>query len=127
MNKIFKDTLPDPVSVETLRKHFSEVYSLTDSQVEVMLESSSLSVRQALEDVHLLLSDPELEVASLKPFFHGLKGLLLNMGESEWADFARNLEKMAEESQLEDPADVVRILSSGLQSIREYSKEENGS
>ena len=119
--------MPDPVSIETLRKHFRDVYSLTDPQVEIMLESSSRSVRQALDEVHPLLSDPELSVASLKPFFHGLKGLLLNMGESEWAEVARSLENMVEEGQLEDPAGVIRVLSSGLQAVGEYCKEEDGS
>ena len=117
------DKRPNPVNLDRLRSHFREVYALTEPQIEVMLESSSRSVRQALEDVQPLLEE-NVSSKALKPFLHGMKGLLLNIGEVEWADRVREMERMAVENRLEEPQRAIALLETGLEEIRDYSHKE---
>jgi hypothetical protein len=83
---------PEPVTLKNLRRHFKEVYGFNLSQTEIMLESSSKSLLQAFGGVSEALkkTNPQEQLGAV---FHGLKGLFLNMGENEWAAFARDVEE----------------------------------
>lgn len=54
---------------------------------------------------------------------HSLKGLLLNMGQPEWASVARSIEKAAREGEDLDYESAIARLSAGMEAIIEYGEE----
>lgn len=92
--------MPQPLNLMKVRAHFRGEYQLSDEQAELMIQSSAKSIEKILGESKLLRaalggegSLPESQVSEVaKRFFHSLKGLFLNMGETDWADYARTLE-----------------------------------
>lgn len=83
-----------PVHVESLKNHFKSAYRLTDAQIDCMLKSSAESLKLTLA----LLQKATDEKDNFKEICvqsHRLKGVLLNMGENDWAQVARQMEKSA--------------------------------
>jgi HPt (histidine-containing phosphotransfer) domain-containing protein len=60
--------------------------------------------------------------STLAPVAHCLKGLLLNLGEGEWAALARIIEKAAEAKQPYEYADVVNKMREGLSVVADYGR-----
>ncbi len=84
------------VKVANLRQHFKETYRLADTQVDQMIESSGRSLRVTFEAAEDVLSGSGSDFfEKLGRHAHSMKGLLLNMGESEWAALAREIELAA--------------------------------
>lgn len=116
---------PPPVSLAGLREHFRKVYGLNDSQVDLMLESSSKSLHQALANAHDILSGPPADKHGMAAVFHSLKGLLLNMGEEEWASFTKEVEdRLAGEEVRGLAKKVVEELEIGLAEVIAYGSED---
>lgn len=90
------------VTVERLRRHFSQTYKLNEEQVDFMVQSSAQSLRAVFESVQQILTGDELQQAALIRMAHSLKGLLLNMGEPGWADIARAVEFAARAGESRD-------------------------
>lgn len=108
--------LPSKVSRNSVKNHFLEAYSLSGDQVEIMLKSSAASLKtflSALEDA-VAAGGSFTEIARLG---HGLKGVLLNMGEEEWAEQARYLERSAAEGKTVDYATMVTAIRQGVEEI----------
>ncbi len=114
---------PESVTLKDLRRHFKEVYGFNPSQTEIMLDSSSKSLMQAFSGVSEALNKANSQ-EHLGAVFHGLKGLLLNMGENEWAAFAREVE---EELKTGIPCFFDRIVADmhvGLAVILSYCRDK---
>jgi len=94
---------------------------LNETQVETMLVSSSKSLKQALASAHDILAGTEPE-ARFALVFHSLKGLLLNMGEAEWAAYTKELEKKQTNGEQVDYAAAVAILEKGMAAILSYAE-----
>lgn len=105
-----------PVSAENLRQHFKKTYKLHDEQVDLMLESSARSLRNTFTaaDTTLLTSKRYEEVAR---HAHSMKGLLLNMGEKEWAERARKIEIAALAEEDVDYVTMVNEIRRGVGEI----------
>lgn len=114
--------LPPPVSIAVLKKHFKTTYQLGDSQVELMLQSSRKSLDKILTEAEVALQAEDV-CSHLVSIGHSLKGLLLNMGESEWAAFAREFERAAREDESRDYATVIAQLNVGMAAVIAYSEE----
>ena len=112
---------PPPVSLERLRTHFRQVYKLNEDQVECMLRSASQSLRTTFVSAQQALASDDL-CSALAPVAHGLKGLLLNLGEGEWAALARIIEKAAKAEQPYEYVDVVNNMREGLSAVADYSQ-----
>lgn len=98
-------SVPEPVLLENLRTHFHDAYRFNASQVEIMVQSSSKSLCQAMADIEeFLLTGKGYRL--LCSVFHNLKGVSLNMGEDEWADFFRTIEKRIDSG---EPCDIEKI------------------
>lgn len=95
---------------------------LNETQVETMLVSSSKSLKQALSSAHDILAGTQPE-ARFTLVFHGLKGLLLNMGEAEWAAYTKELEKRLKDGEQVDYAAAVETLEKGMAAILSYAEE----
>ncbi len=110
---IEKGRWPLPIEPSNLREHFATLYRLDTDQVEIMLESSAKSLEATLTELQKAIDDNHgfREISRLG---HSLKGLLLNMGESEWADLARHIEKSAAAEEQEDYRDIVYGIRSGV-------------
>ncbi len=114
---------PAPVALRNLQRHFKETYGFNLSQIEIMLESSSKSLVQAFDNAsEALKSDNSQE--QLVPVFHGLKGLLLNMGENNWAAFARDVEQKLEGGLLADFDRIVAEMQVGMTDILFYCRDK---
>lgn len=110
---------PAPLVLSRLRDHFRVTYLLNETQVETMVISSSRSLEHAFSTADEILRGAAPE-SRLVAFFHGLKGLLLNMGATEWASYTRTLEeKLAAGGEL-DYAEIIGILERGLVEILSY-------
>lgn len=115
----YLDSQPLPVRVEGLKKHFKSAYMLTDAQVDLMIESSIKS----LKSTFALLQDAtekdnnfrEINVQS-----HRLKGVLLNMGESDWAEIARQMETSASREEYKQYSSIVENLQKGMADILSF-------
>jgi len=114
-------TVPNPLVLDKLRDHFRRTYMLNETQVETMLVSSSKSLKQALASAHDILAGTEPE-ARFALVFHSLKGLLLNMGEAEWAAYTKELEKKQTNGEQVDYAAAVAILEKGMAAILSYAE-----
>lgn len=112
-------SIPKPLVLDTLRDHFRRTYLLNETQVETMLVSSSRSLEQAFAGAHDILEGtaPETRFALV---FHSLKGLLLNMGEAEWAAYTKELEKKLTDGEQVDYAAAVETLEKGMAVILSY-------
>ena len=111
-----KDSVPEPILLEKLRTHFSDVYRFDAPQVEVMVQSSSKSLRQAMTDIEeFLLTGDNYQL--LGSVFHNLKGVSLNMGEKEWADFFRTIEKRIDSGEACDIATIKNTMGFGLKDV----------
>lgn len=112
-------TVPAPLVLGKLRDHFRRAYLLNDDQVETMLVSSSRSLRHAIAGAHELLEGTE-EKNVFSLLFHGLKGLLLNMGEAEWAAYTMELENRLMEGEQLDYRAAIKVIEEGLSQILSY-------
>lgn len=112
---------PPPVRLERLRNHFRQVYKLNEDQVEFMLRSASQSLRTTFSSAKQALASDDL-CSTLAPVAHCLKGLLLNLGEGEWAALAGIVEKAAEAEQPYEYADVVNKMREGLSVVADYGR-----
>lgn len=118
-------TAPAPLVVSTLREHFRQTYLLNETQVETMVLSSAKSLEHAFSCADEIFKggDPAEQLVA---FFHGLKGLLLNMGEAEWASYARAIENKLAVGEQFDYAMVIGIIEKGLVEILCYNGGNGG-
>jgi hypothetical protein len=109
---MFEQPSPAPLSLDTLRIHFRNVYKLKDEQVEFMIRSASQSLQTALASAESALASDQ-PCNALAPVAHGLKGLFLNMGEGGWASLARAMEMAAKNGQVYEYTAVVEKIRQG--------------
>lgn len=107
------------VTISKLRTHFKTIYGLNDDQIEEMLRSSSRSLNAVFEKFDTLFIEKEDFSALVQPC-HNLKGLLMNMGEMEWAKFVGDLELFVKEGLEKDyPVELDKV-KEGLAEVRTY-------
>lgn len=111
-----QDNLPAPIKIENLRSHFRNTYGLTEEQIEKMLISSAKSLATTLSKLYDSLEKEE-DLPELNRLGHSLKGLLLNMGEQEWAAIARHLEKSAAAGEPENYREIASSIGGGAEDI----------
>lgn len=111
-----QDNLPAPIKIENLRSHFRNTYGLTEEQIEKMLISSAKSLATTLGQLYDSLEQKE-NLAELTRLGHNLKGVLLNMGEQEWADIARRLEKSAAAGEPQNYREIAGSIGKGAEEI----------
>lgn len=112
---------PPPVEIEHLRSHFRNIYGLSEAQVEEMVIRSAQSLKTTLDQLHNSL-EREVDLQQVHHLSHNLKGVLLNMGETGWADLARRMEKSAVAGGSEDYLEIVVIISKGMHKIVELAE-----
>ena len=114
---------PAPISLVNLRRHFKEVYGFNTSQIDVMVESSSKSLVQAFGNAAEALGeiDPQEKLILV---FHGIKGLFLNMGENDWAAFAREVEQRLKTGIPCDFNRVVAEMQTGMSDMLNYCRDK---
>lgn len=117
--------VPAPLVLSKLRDHFRQTYLLNETQVETMVVSSSKSLEHAFSCAGAIFKGTE-PAEQLVAFFHGLKGLLLNMGESEWASYAKAIESKLAIGEPLDYAMVIGIIEKGLVEILCYDGGNGG-
>lgn len=84
-----------------------------------MIQSSRKSMEKILSDAERALQaeDPRVQLGNIG---HSLKGLLLNMGEQQWAEVARDLEISAKTGEERDYSACVTILNKGMAAVMTY-------
>ncbi|SHO42947.1 Hpt domain-containing protein [Desulfopila aestuarii] len=114
---------PAPVTIAGLRNHFHSTYQLGEKQVELMVNSSRKSLDKILAEARTALQSDNVP-AEMVNIGHSLKGLLLNMGEPEWAEIARDLEKSARAGEVRDYSALVALLTEGMATVLAYDEKE---
>lgn len=111
-----REQCPSPMEIANLREHFATSYRFDDAQIDIMLESSLKSLKLTLGKLEEAVAEPpgHEEISRLA---HSLKGLLLNMGEHEWAELARHIEKTAEELAQSEFEDIVGVIRYGSRKL----------
>jgi HPt (histidine-containing phosphotransfer) domain-containing protein len=107
--------LPPKVSFNSLRNHFRSTYKLTQDQIDIMLEASVKSLTTSFAALYAALESDDRE--QLFRTAHSLKGLLLNMGEKQWAELARELELETNGKNKQDYLSMVTNLEYGVEDI----------
>lgn len=110
---------PPPVTITGLQNHFRSTYQLGDEQVVLMINSSRKSLDKILAEARQALQADDI-CAELVNIGHSLKGLLLNMGEPEWAEVARALEKSARDRDILDYDAIIRQMTVGMAIVLAY-------
>lgn len=108
-----------PVSVDRLRRHFSQTYKLSDEQVEFMVRSAARSLQTTFDSVDQIPAGGD-SGAVLVRVAHSLKGQLLNMGEAGWAEIARMVEFAAKAKEDHDYALPLQAIREAMSAIMEY-------
>ena len=103
------------ISKEALTRYFKEVYKLGDEQIVIMLESSATSLNNSLSSLYKVIEDGDNE--ETVRLAHSIKGLLLNMGQAEWSNVARELEQNAEKLGSEKSLELVKALHQGVEEL----------
>lgn len=123
MKKDTSQSTPPPVTVAALRNHFKSTYKLQDDQVELMIRSSKSSLNKVFFSAREAFKLQDV-CGALFRVGHSLKGLLLNMGEPQWADVARKLENAAKNGENRNYKAMVEVLEKGMAEIMEYTPEQ---
>lgn len=113
---------PPPVTICGLKMHFENTYQLGTEQVELMIDSSRKSLEKILGDARVVLQS-EHACKELVNIGHSLKGLMLNMGEPEWAEVARDLERSARLGERRDYAALIAGLTEGVRTVLMYKRK----
>ncbi len=112
--------MTEPTTTSKLRNHFTTAYGLQEDQVEAMVKSASSSLCTVFAKVDALFKEGEnlTEIAQLS---HNLKGLLMNMGEQEWAKAASEMEALAKKgTPYNYEAEFMRVFE-GMEEIIRYN------
>ena len=80
-----------------------------------MLKASAKSLTACFAALHTALESDDIE--QLTRTAHSLKGLLLNMGESQWAELARELEHETTSKSKQEYLSMVKNLQYGVEDI----------
>jgi hypothetical protein len=104
------------VTLSRLRRHFRENFLLKEPQVELMLQSSAQSLLYGFERLAVVCTETS-ERQTLIGIYHGLKGLFLNMGENDWAEYTRKIEEKLREGGELDHQSIVTVLRRGMVEI----------
>jgi hypothetical protein len=113
--------LPD-ITVERLRRHFSQTYRLSEEQTDFMIKSSAQSLQAVFESARQIFESEVPDQAALIRMSHSLKGLLLNMGEPGWADIARSMEFAAKAGESRDYSVPVKAVRKATSAVMEYAQ-----
>jgi hypothetical protein len=105
-----------PVTIESLREHFRTTYKLNEEQIDLMVVSSARSLQTAFLATDEIREGEDVCV-KMAAIAHSLKGLLLNMGQHEWAAYAAEIEKIANAGQDHDYKTMIQNLRLGLQDV----------
>ena len=111
--------VPLPVCLERLREHFRQVYKFNEDQVESMLRSASQSLQKCFASADQALASDDL-CSALAPVAHSLNGLLLNLGEGDWATLARDIELAATAGRAYEYAEVIARMRQGMSAATDY-------
>ena len=104
------------VSAEVLREHFRSNYNLVGEQIELMLTSSAQSLKKSLTGLYAAL-EQEDNFEELEKLGHSIKGVLLNMGEQEWAEEARKIELSAAAGKKVDYLGMIKNIHRGVKDV----------
>jgi len=110
-----RQQLPPKVSINSLRNHFRSTYKLAEDQIDMMLVASAKSLTANFAALHTALESGDIE--QLTRTAHSLKGLLLNMGENQWAELARELELETTNKSKQEHLSMVKNLQYGVEDI----------
>jgi len=77
-------------SLEIARQYFGRL-GFDEDQIAILLASGERDLRKELAGLKELLTVPELDTERLNHSLHGIKGLLLNMGNSSAAQMFKEL------------------------------------
>ncbi len=102
MDKLINET------VEIARKHF-QGFGFEDEQIVPLLEAGKRDLTKELDKLKTLVANERIDIDVLNLSLHALKGLLLNMGNSEVAD---KLNELREEEKIDAQllADIKALL-----------------
>lgn len=81
-----------------------------------MLHSSAQSLLYGFERLTAVCAGTS-ENQALIGIYHGLKGLFLNMGENDWAEYTRKIEEKLREGEELDHQSIVTVLRRGMVEI----------
>jgi HPt (histidine-containing phosphotransfer) domain-containing protein len=105
-----------PVTIKNLREHFRTTYKLNEEQIDLMVVSSARSLQTAFLATDEILNGGDVCV-KIAAVAHSLKGLLLNMGQHEWAGYAREIENTAKANEVRDYKEMMQRLRLGVQEV----------
>lgn len=114
--KSVEKQLPPKVRADVLRDHFRSTYKLADDQIDIMLASSAKSLTTSFSALFTALEKNEGHDQIFR-LAHSIKGLLLNMGEAQWAELAREIELAASDSEVRDYLSMVKKIQYGVEDI----------
>ena len=86
-----------------------------------MLRSASQSLRKSFASADQALASDDL-CSALVPVAHSLNGLLLNLGEWDWAALARTIEQAATAGRAYEYAEAVGSMREGLSAVADYGE-----
>ncbi|XCN73893.1 MAG: PAS domain S-box protein [Candidatus Electrothrix aestuarii] len=115
----------DNALVTSVAEHLKNIYSLEPEQVEQMIQLSSRSISETLEQARQAVQDNDL--ALLSAAGHKAKGILLGVGLKDEAEQARKIESASKEGQEEDYQGMMSQLEADLAPLLNLTAGESRS
>lgn len=107
----------EALRLEDVKHYLATTYNLPEDKIEMMLASARTSLVKELEGGAAAVASNDLE--KLWQAAHAMKGLLLNMGASDWSERAHYLEKSARNNQDEAYGALFADLKEGIAAMIE--------
>ncbi|MDH5298675.1 MAG: response regulator, partial [Desulfobulbaceae bacterium] len=102
-----------PACAATVKKHLINVCRMPPERVDMLFDSFRQTLAGYIADAEKALTDGD--TASLRLAAHSLKGGLLNMGLSEWAELAYQLERDAQKGEIAPThSDLLQEMQTGI-------------
>lgn len=106
-------------------EHLKNIYSLEPDQVEQMIQLSSRSISETLDQAKQAVQDNDLDTLSAAG--HKAKGILLGVGLKDEAEQTRRIEVASKEGQDEDYHAMIAQLEDDLQPLLKLTSGESRS
>ncbi len=101
-----------PINVQKVRKHLKDTFKLSPDRIEFVLLGAQQSMTEQFASAFDALSKSDWGALSLAA--HSIKGALLNLGDTHWAEYAKEIELAAKAEDEKDYFAALHGLKEGL-------------
>lgn len=108
-------TVLAPLCLASVRAYFRRTYQLEDPQIDTLLATAKADLHHHLQMAEAAWEAKDLAAVAIAA--HSIKGVLLNMGETEWSGAAKAIELAAKAGETLDYHSKITSLRGGITTL----------